>query len=495
MFTLLCCVTTSVAAHDPLQCLRNQVATAPRMASGLKSPRDIPLVEEYQAHIVLAVEGNFFSGTFAAIASVIESSMASHVICFHIFADCRSFPLLQRQATRFWCGYSTRGAKLTLYELDAAMFDLASHGCPQRCVRGVFAEQLRLYLPILLPSVDKALWIDSDGLMRGDAAALIYSAFTGANENRSIAGVLRPQKTIGQMLGMKPRDVALLSALNLLGLQQLAGYGPSLNGGLMALNLRQWRKRNLTGRIQELIPRLKRAKMGQFSGMSTASDAQTPMLLLCLNSTPIDVEPLPSSWNVDGLGWKRIPEEALCTANFLHWSGKHKPWNAATDRKARYWDLWKPYGDRVAAAQARYLSAPQTACRGLGVVQEPTVCVEQRIAAIDALANEVAAVANQVSTTENRRSRNAQVARDLKKDTWKKFKIVVKNADTFQTATREKFTQLDKVQDELHRSIHTKFIVCISLIVGLAFSIVIAGSLRTRESDRTQWSGASASAG
>ena len=203
---------------------------------------------------------------------------------------------------------------------------------------------------------------------------------------------------------------AKLAQLGLLPLERLYGYGPTLNGGLVALNLRRWRESNLTERIQELIPRLRQAQLKGFSGMSTASDAQTPMWLLSLNSTPMDVQPLPPSWNVDGLGWKRIPEKQLCNGDFLHWSGIHKPWNSGKDPYVRYSDLWKPYASRVAAAQARYGAfsqrGAQRACSNLEVVQQASRCTEQRIAAIDALADEVSQLQDHARWSDNRRMRN-----------------------------------------------------------------------------------------
>ena len=77
-----------------------------------------------------------------------------------------------------------------------------------------------------------------------------------------------------------------------------------------------------------------------------------PQVVLMLNATPIDIAPLNDSWNVDGLGWKWIDPARLCAGNYLHWSGKHKPWS--NDLRARYRDIWLPYRLRVARAQARY---------------------------------------------------------------------------------------------------------------------------------------------
>lgn len=337
-----------------------------------------------RTHVALATNGAFLAATLTTVASVLDHTASHHRLHIHIFSECRFFLRLQHQAMRFWCNLATHGAKLTLHELDASAFDLARRGCPQRCLQDVFAEQLRIYLPVLLPSVETVLWLDSDGLVLGDVVALMQRTFVGRYKNRSIAAVLRPKKTLEGMLQV---DNAVgrrkLARLKLHGLS-----GPSFNGGLMALNLRRWRTTRLSERIAELLPRLRYEKLHRFGGMSTTSDAQTPIAMLCLNATPMDVEPLPETWNVAGLGWKPMTKAQLAKGNFLHWSGKHKPWKVSHDHHDWHTDLWRMYEQRVKGAQDSPQDSSPRQCTGLDTRRDAQACTEQRMAALDALAKE-----------------------------------------------------------------------------------------------------------
>ena len=312
-------------------------------------------------HIALATEGAFVGGTLVTLASAIEATADPQALHFHVFSDRRSFGDLERKASRFWCGFATRGAKLSLHELDASQLGMTGYGCPRKCARGVFAEQLRIFLPMLLPDVEKVLWMDSDGIVLGDAVALSRSLFTGVNAERSIAGVLRKRKPLESMLGLTEEHV------NTLGLSRLSGmpgFGPSINAGFLAVNLRVWRARGTMRHVQQLIARLKRMKLNGFKGMSTVSDTQTPIIMVCTNyAPPHGVQSLDPSWNVDGLGFKKIDQTVLSEGRYLHWSGEHKPWNAEMDAKVRYARLWKPFERRVLTAQAQH----QSGCEGLRI--------------------------------------------------------------------------------------------------------------------------------
>ena len=131
-------------------------------------------------------------------------------------------------------------------------------------------------LPALLDDVDKVLWVDSDALVLGDVVPLLRDAFRGEHHNRSLAGVLRRYKTMANMVGItKVQQMKL-------GLTAMDIHGPTVNAGLVALNLRAWRHRQLTQRLEVLIAKLPKVRLRGFSGMSTVQDSQTPMILLML---------------------------------------------------------------------------------------------------------------------------------------------------------------------------------------------------------------------
>ena len=298
-------------------------------------------------HVFFALEGTFNTAALAAMASLLDHTGSPHRVTIHVFSDCRSYDALHRDLVSFWCTYPTRGAALKLYKLNPIHFPLTRAGCPRACKKGVFANYVRFYAPRLLGSIDKALWVDADGLVLGDVHELVGELFEGQYANRSLAAVLRPGKSIGSSTGHTR------ASLSRAGVGDVDPGAPSFNAGLVGLNLRMWRRRDVTARLEVLVPRLKQIGMAGFGGMSTVEDSQTPMALLLIN----EVQPLPRSWNVDGLGWKKVPLDWLCSARFLHWSGKWKPWGRAALDKAKYRELWMPYAQKVQRAQASFDTA------------------------------------------------------------------------------------------------------------------------------------------
>jgi hypothetical protein len=91
-------------------------------------------------HVAFAAEGKWFTALLAALASTVDHSHTPHQLHAHIFSDCRSYPKLVQEVSRFWCRYDSRGAALTLYELNAIQFSLTATGCPQHCQKGIFAK-------------------------------------------------------------------------------------------------------------------------------------------------------------------------------------------------------------------------------------------------------------------------------------------------------------------------------------------------------------------
>ena len=356
-------------------------------------------------HIAFAVEGHFYTGTLAAVASIIDHCSAPSRLHIHIFSDCRSFLMLLRLAKKFWCSLDTHGAQLTLHEVDPIRFHLTRHGfgCPGSCAAGIFANYVRFYLPMLL-DVGQVLWVDADGLVFGDVNGLMQSTFTGPYAEYSLAAVLRPDKTLKKATGLNRKA---LTRLGLHGVCKEASTcnAPTLNAGLVALNLQMWRSKNVTGRLETLISRMSKLKLDGFSGMSTGADSQTPMEALLLNSTPIDIQPIDPSWNVEGLGWKRIPPETLCTGRFLHWSGPLKPWG--THRLSRYHDLWQPYADRVLRRVADANNRLEH-CHSRLMVERSATCQEAFITKQDMVASKGEALEKEVGALKNRQKKTKE---------------------------------------------------------------------------------------
>ena len=252
---------------------------------------------------------------------------------------------------------------------------------------GAATNYLRFYLPELLPRVDKVVWIDADGLVFGDVGQLAERALVGEHARSPIAAVLRPQKTVTAATGL------LAAQLQLLGLSGVSPSSPVFNAGLLVLGLAQWREEHVTlqvvipihprsplpsplshspwpwpyrwtsssnehnpllrafvtPQLESLVGRLSLRNFKGFPGMSTEVDSQTPLVLLFHNATTATrpmIQALSADWNVEGLGWKGVGRHArfkvrpadLCAGRYLHWSGKHKPWDASgTGAHAKLW--------------------------------------------------------------------------------------------------------------------------------------------------------------
>ena len=74
-------------------------------------------------------------------------------------------------------------------------------------------------------------------------------------------------------------------------------------------------------------------------------DSQTPLVLLFKNESDA-IQWMPPEWNVEGLGWKRVDREKICTARYLHWSGKFKPWSHDASHGFHH-ELWKKHAALV----------------------------------------------------------------------------------------------------------------------------------------------------
>lgn len=240
----------------------------------------------------------------------------------------------------------SRGANIQVHAVDTAQFSLLRERSS-----GAASNLLRFYLPRLLPDVQKVIWVDADGIMRGDLRTLASSLFVGANAQKALAAVERPAKSLSQATGLGA------SALAALGLSNVDGRTAGVfNAGFLGFNLRAWRERHITEALEGLVAALDRRGYRGFPGISTKDagttrrvhDSQTPIVLYFRNaSTAQAVQPLDPSWNVEGLGWKTVDRAKVCAGRYLHWSGHNKPWDATGSSHAGYTEIWRAHAREV----------------------------------------------------------------------------------------------------------------------------------------------------
>ena len=243
----------------------------------------------------------------SAVSKAIECLRASgalrgaQVRCVHLFEQFDRFPLLMNATD-----YRVTGARAKIPH-ESSVINLA-----------------RFYLPDLLPEASRVLWLDVDGIVRGDVRTLLSSVFAfPRGDPNALVAALVPGKSI-----MAQAD---LNATQLRTLGLHTNVHPSdliFNAGFMALNLAQWRKHGITVQLETLMGKMTEMGYRGLPGRSTLRDSQTPMVLV-MRSIKGAIVPLRPLWNVEGLAWRRsLPRASLCEAHFLHWNGPphKKPW-------------------------------------------------------------------------------------------------------------------------------------------------------------------------
>jgi hypothetical protein len=243
----------------------------------------------------------------SAVSKAIECLRTSgalrgaQVRCVHLFEQFERYPLL-RNAT----DYREVGVSASIPH-ESSVINLA-----------------RFYLPELLPEASRVLWLDADGIVRGDVRTLLSSVFTApGGDPGALIAALVPGKSI-----MAQADLNA-SQLRTLGLENKVHPGDLIfNAGFMALNLAQWRKHGITAQLEALMDKMATMGYRGLPGRSTLRDSQTPIVLV-MRSIKGAIVPLRPHWNVEGLAWRRsLQQTSLCEARFLHWNGppNKKPW-------------------------------------------------------------------------------------------------------------------------------------------------------------------------
>jgi|TARA_B100000524_G_scaffold314218_1_gene191866 hypothetical protein len=293
----------------------------------------------------MSASANQHQALFTTIASITSSTLLPTALHFHILAP-RALAEARKAARCMQESGLSRGANIQVHAVDTAQFSLLRERSS-----GAASNLLRFYLPRLLPDVQKVIWVDADGIMRGDVRTLASSLFVGANAQKALAAVERPAKSLSQATGLGASALAALGLSNVDG--QTAGV---FNAGFLGFNLRAWRERHITEALEGLVAALDRRGFRGFPGISTKDagttrrvhDSQTPILLYFRNaSTAQAVQPLDPSWNVEGLGWKTADRAKVCAGRYLHRSGKNKPWDATGSSNASYTEIWRAHAREV----------------------------------------------------------------------------------------------------------------------------------------------------
>jgi lipopolysaccharide biosynthesis glycosyltransferase len=180
-----------------------------------------------------------------------------------------------------------------------------------------------LFLPDLLPEVDRAVYLDVDLVVRGDLAEL--AAFEPSA--RGVAARPAPTATwatLDRAFERKALEVGRDRAARLRSLAAAATdlTAPYFNAGVLVLSLQRMRARNFVAKATRAIR--------EFGFRD-----QDALNLICGG----DFAPLPWYWNANP------SVEFVDEAKIVHWTGANKPWRDAPVLAKTYWTRFaRPHG-------------------------------------------------------------------------------------------------------------------------------------------------------
>jgi len=326
---------TATAGRSPLP------PSPPATEDGLAADAHPSACGVRDVHIALAGDYRHLEGVLATVNSVIAGTSSPTRICIHIFCLAGEVALYR---SVFHCSFGTSlvdmdGSTGHGFQLSGAVVqfhvfhtdDVLTEGLAVDA--GVLTEAGDLNTPHNFVRFRLAQWIppevtprlvylDTDVVVRGDVCELYDAAFRGrgAGEQAILAAVPRRQLPLSVYLkALSPRMPIWLPSAS-----------PSFNAGVMVIDMLEWQRADVTGRVD----RLARLNVGR----DLWRHGSQPPLLLLLHDR---IQWLDGSWNVDGLGHRRErpPDAALAGARILHWTGPLKPWL----RGGLHRDLWEPF--------------------------------------------------------------------------------------------------------------------------------------------------------
>jgi len=169
-----------------------------------------------------------------------------------------------------------------------------------------------------LPHVKKAMWIDSDTIVKCDVVEMARKVLNGDDDNGPAIAAIPVE---GKPKGLYEKDMYRNPIPDW-------GIETSFNAGVYFVNLDRWRKQGLTEKIRQLALKNREYRYWRMGSQ--------PPLALAIGE---NFEHLPLSWNVKMKTIDEREDMSLEDACVLHWSGPSKPW----DGNGQHLEEWLPY--------------------------------------------------------------------------------------------------------------------------------------------------------
>ncbi|XP_045153336.1 glycosyltransferase 8 domain-containing protein 1 isoform X2 [Echinops telfairi] len=285
-------------------------------------PEEIP--------VVIAASEDRLGGAIAAINSI-QHNTRSHVAFYIVTLNGTADHL------RSWLNSgSLKNIRYKIVDFDTKLLEGKVKQDP---VQGDSVKPLifaRFYLPVLVPSAKKAIYVDDDVIVQGDVLALYNTplkpghaaAFSEDCDSTSAKVVVRGAGNQYNYIGYLDYKKERIRKLS------MKASTCSFNPGVFVANLTEWRRQNITNQLEKWMKL--NAEEGLYS-RTLAGSVTTPPLLIVFYQQHSTLDPM---WNVRHLGssaGKRYSPQFVKAAKLLHWNGHFKPWG----RTASYADVWE----------------------------------------------------------------------------------------------------------------------------------------------------------
>lgn len=311
---------SSASAHNNREIIRTNSAGALRRLSSVRSTRSLEDGDEYDdeddngepIHLVYSSDAQTVIGTKASIRSA-KAHASRHVI-FHFIGD---EPLEGMPYVRF---YPISKLKHK-YKLDEFINTHSRHKTERENVNlnRNLPNYVRFVMDLFLPHVKKAMWIDSDTIVKCDVVEMARKVLNGDDDNGPAIAAIPVE---GKPKGLYEKDKYRNPIPDW-------GIETSFNAGVYFVNLDRWRKQGLTEKIRQLALKNREYRYWRMGSQ--------PPLALTIGE---NFEHLPLSWNVKMKTIDEREDMSLEDACVFHWSGPSKPWDGF-----QHPEEWYPYVD------------------------------------------------------------------------------------------------------------------------------------------------------
>jgi len=161
----------------------------------------------------------------------------------------------------------------------------------------------RIYLPQILPNVDRVLYLDFDTIVKDDVGPLYRMQM-----NHSMAAVVQPEESARHMYE-KHRYERLMHFFE-------NPDAHTFNSGVLLMDLRRWRAENVTQALEALVDKTQMV------------EDQFLMNVAFQPNAGLKFDHLDTAWNLYNMGnQKDWSHSQLKSAKILHWSSFFKPWS------------------------------------------------------------------------------------------------------------------------------------------------------------------------